>query len=197
MGKFNIYNSLAAICVGLSQGIDLEVCKDGLEKARGTPGRMELVINEPFQVFVDYAFTPNALEQVYQTLKTLNPKMICVLGACGGGRDKWKRPILGKLAAQYCDEIVITNEDPYDENPDRILLDIKSGIPNDKIQMTNLILDRRKAIRKALESAKPGDIVMITGKGCEPSICIAEGKQIPWDDREVVREEFKKLINNQ
>ena len=202
LGKFNIYNALAAICVGLSQGIDLRVCKNGLEKVKGVPGRMELVISKPFQVFVDYAITPNALEQVYQTLKTLNPKpytlnpkLICVLGACGGGRDKWKRPVLGKLASQYCDKIIITNEDPYNENPTQILSQIKSGISNDQFPMTNvhLILDRRKAIKKSLESAQPGDIVIITGKGCEPSMCLAEGKRISWDDRKVVKEEFAKL----
>ncbi|MBL7156320.1 MAG: UDP-N-acetylmuramyl-tripeptide synthetase [Candidatus Pacebacteria bacterium] len=204
LGKFNIYNALAAICVGLSQGIDLKVCKNGLEKAKTVPGRMEVVITEPFNVFIDYAFTPNALEQVYKTIRSgwLNipspeggtkKKLICVLGACGGGRDKWKRPVLGKLAEKYCDKVIITNEDPYDENPNQILLDIKSGISNDKIQMTNLILDRRQAIKNALKSAQSGDVVVITGKGSEPSICLANGKKIPWKDKKVVLEEFSKL----
>ena len=85
--------------MGLSQGINLEICKRAVEKVKGIPGRMEEVISQPFKVFVDYAFTPNALEKVYQTIKNnFQPKrMICVLGACGGGRDKWKRPVLGKL----------------------------------------------------------------------------------------------------
>jgi len=123
LGKFNIYNALAAVCVGLSQGISLETCKLALEKTRGIPGRMEEVISRPFKVIVDYAFTPNALEQVYLTLKNnFNPlKIICVLGSCGGGRDKWKRPVLGKLAARFCDEIIVTNEDPYDEDPGEII----------------------------------------------------------------------------
>jgi UDP-N-acetylmuramoyl-L-alanyl-D-glutamate--2,6-diaminopimelate ligase len=200
LGKFNIYNALAAICLALSQGIDLEVCKRALEKVKGIPGRMELVIAKPFRVFVDYAFTPNALEQVYKTLitnyKLQTTKLICVLGSCGGGRDKWKRPALGELAAKYCNKVIVTNEDPYDEDPKQILLDIKSGIPKDKIQMTNLILDRRMAIKKSLELAKPRDVVVITGKGCEPSICVAGGKKIPWDDRKVIREEFQRLKNN-
>jgi len=196
IGNFNIYNALAAICVGISQGIDLGTCKLALEKIKGIPGRMELVISEPFKVFVDYAFTPNALEKVYQTLndlkpKTYNlkPKMICVLGACGGGRDKWKRPVLGKIAAKYCDEIIITNEDPYDENPMEIINQVADGARGMAIK----ILDRREAIRDALNSAKEGDVVIITGKGCEPWICVAKSKKIPWDDREIVREEFKKL----
>jgi len=189
IGDFNIYNALAATCVGISQGINLEICKKVLEAAGGIPGRMEEVISSPFKVFVDYAFTPNALEKVYQTLKPKNAKMVCVLGACGGGRDKWKRPVLGKLAAKYCQEIIVTNEDPYDENPMEIMNQIADGTR----EMAIKILDRRGAIRKSLELAKPNNVVVITGKGCEPWICVKGGKKIPWDDRRAVREEFKKL----
>ena len=189
IGDFNIYNALAAISVGVSQEIDLEICKRALGEIRGIPGRMEEVISMPFKVFVDYAFTPNALEKVYQTLKPENGRMICVLGACGGGRDKWKRPVLGKLAAKYCQEVIVTNEDPYDEDPIEIINQVAAGAR----EMAIKILDRREAIRKSLELAKPNDIVVITGKGCEPWICVKRGKKISWDDREVVREEFKKL----
>jgi UDP-N-acetylmuramoyl-L-alanyl-D-glutamate--2,6-diaminopimelate ligase len=200
IGDFNIYNALSAISVGISQGIDLETCKSAVEKIKGIPGRMELVISEPFKVFVDYAFTPNALRKVYETLlnskfKIQNSKMICVLGAAGGGRDKWKRPVLGSLAAKYCDKVIVTNEDPYDEDPYQILSMIKSGITKSQFPISNFyeIIDRREAIRKALQLAKPNDVVIITGKGCEPSICLAGGKKIPWDDRRVIQEEFKKL----
>ena len=195
IGNFNIYNALAAICVGVSQGVNLEICKKVLEEVRGIPGRMEEVISEPFKVFVDYAFTPNALEKVYQTLQSwtsdVQHRMICVLGACGGGRDKWKRPVLGKIAAEYCDEIIITNEDPYDENPMDIINQVAEGVG----QRAKKILDRREAIKRALCVTKLSttSIVVITGKGCEPWICVAGGKKIPWDDREIVREEFKKL----
>jgi len=205
IGDFNIYNALAAISVGISQGIDLETCKSAVEKIKGIPGRMEEVISQPFKVFVDYAFTPNALEKVYQTLqrtknKEQRTKMICVLGACGGGRDKWKRPVLGELAGKYCDEVIVTNEDPYDENPMEIIEQVAKGAENISINQPNQhksavlkTLDRREAIREALRLTKPNDIVVITGKGCEPSICVAGGKRIPWDDRKVVREEFQKL----
>ena len=195
IGNFNIYNALAAICVGVSQGVNLEICKKVLEEVRGIPGRMEEVISEPFKVFVDYAFTPNALEKVYQTLQSwtsdVQHRMICVLGAAGGGRDKWKRPVLGKIAAEYCDEIIITNEDPYDENPMDIINQVAEGVG----QRAKKILDRREAIKRALCVTKLSttSIVVITGKGCEPWICVAGGKKIPWDDREIVREEFKKL----
>jgi len=206
LGEFNGYNALAAICVGVSQGIDLEICKKALEKVEGIPGRMEIVISGPFKVFIDYAFTPAALEKVYQTLKPKGARMICVLGACGGGRDKWKRPVLGEIAAKYCNQIIITNEDPYNEDPNQILSQIKSGIfkspgclkadsPEGCFPITNFyeILDRREAIRESLKLASSNDVVIITGKGCEPWICVERGKKIPWDDREVVKEEFRKL----
>lgn len=211
-GKFNVSNALAAICVGFAEGVSLEQMKKALEKIKNIPGRLELVIASPFSIYVDYAHTPDALQKVYATLsgisnfqspiskqipnsKFKNPKLICVLGSCGGGRDKWKRPELGKIAAKYCNKIVLTNEDPYDEDPGQILSQIKSGISNFQFPISNLyeILDRRKAIRKALNLAKPGDVVIITGKGSEPWMCLARGRKIPWDDRQIVKEEFQKL----
>jgi UDP-N-acetylmuramoyl-L-alanyl-D-glutamate--2,6-diaminopimelate ligase len=191
LGTFNVYNALAAICVGLSQGIGLDICKRALEKAEGMPGRMEEIISSPFKVFVDYAFTPNALEKVYQAVKQgFNPfRMICVLGSCGGGRDKWKRPVLGGIAAKYCDEVIITNEDPYDENPMEIINQVAEGTKG----KARKILDRREAICEALKAAKQNDAVMITGKGCEPWICLAHSRKMAWDDRKIVKEEFNKI----
>ena len=199
LGEFNIYNALAAICIGISQGVPLEICKRALEKISGIPGRMEIVIKKPFQVIVDYAHTPDALQKVYSILseksKIQNPKskMICVLGSCGGGRDKWKRPTLGKIASQFCDEIIITNEDPYDEPPMEIIEQVFKGVTSNKQQVTRKILDRREGIKEALKLAKPQDTVIITGKGCEPWMCVENGKKIPWDDRQVVKEELRKL----
>jgi len=190
IGNFNIYNALAAISVGLAYGVDSEICKRAVERLEGVPGRMELVVKEPFKVFVDYAFTPNALEKVYQALKPQGSKMLCVLGACGGGRDKWKRPVLGKIAGQYCDEVIVTNEDPYDENPGLIIDQVAAGVGG-KVQK---IPDRREAIKKSLELAEQGDTVVITGKGCEPWIIEAGGKKTPWDDRQVVKEEYEKTL---
>lgn len=190
-GEFNVSNSLAAVSVGLSQGISLETCKKAVEGVEGIPGRMEEVISAPFKVIVDYAFTPNALEKVYKTLKYQNSKLICVLGAAGGGRDKWKRPVLGQIASEHCDKIIITNEDPYDENPLEIMNQIEKGCPG--AGEAQKILDRREAIKEALKTAKTGDRVIITGKGCEPSIYGPKGKKIPWDDRQVAREEFERL----
>jgi len=194
-GKFNLYNALAAFSVAKTLGVDEEIIKEALREFKGVPGRMEEVISKPFKVIVDYAFTPNALEKVYQTLRNTqyeipSTRLICVLGACGGGRDKWKRPVLGELAAKYCDEVIVTNEDPYDEDPWKIIEQVASGAK----EKARKILDRREAIREALKLAKEGDIVVITGKGAEPSI-VEKGKKIPWDDRKVVKEEFENLFS--
>jgi len=199
LGDFNVYNALAAICLGLSQGIDLIKCKRALASFRGVEGRMEEVISKPFRAIVDYAFTPNALEKVYQTLisRFINQsagQLICVLGACGGGRDKWKRPVLGEIAAKYCDKIILTNEDPYDEDPMEIINQVAKGTQAKQNESAVYkILDRREAIKKSLELAKKDDVIIITGKGCEPSICLAQGKKIPWDDRRALKEEFEKI----
>ncbi len=201
LGRFNVYNALGAICLGISQGLFLEQCEKALETAEGIPGRMETIYLGPFKAVVDYAFTPNALKQVYQTLsgqlpslntqtlKHFNTNLVCVLGACGGGRDKWKRPVLGEIAKEYCEQIIVTNEDPYDEPPEEIIDQVVQGAGPKALK----IVDRRKAINKALSLAKQGDVVIITGKGCEPWICVENGKKIAWDDRQVVKEEAKEL----
>ncbi|MFH0791935.1 MAG: UDP-N-acetylmuramoyl-L-alanyl-D-glutamate--2,6-diaminopimelate ligase [bacterium] len=190
IGLFNIYNALAAIAVGLSEGVDVATCQIALSKVQGIPGRMEEVISSPFKVIVDYAFTPNALSKVYENIKPKNNRLICVLGACGGGRDKWKRPVLGEIASRYCDQVIVTNEDPYDENPEEIINQVIKGTAG----KGEKIVDRRKAISSALRSAKKGDVVIITGKGCEPSICLANNEKISWDDRQIVKEEYSKIV---
>jgi UDP-N-acetylmuramoyl-L-alanyl-D-glutamate--2,6-diaminopimelate ligase len=185
-GDFNVMNALASIAVAKVYGIGFEIAKKALQKAKGISGRMEIIQKEPFKVVVDYAHTPTQLEAVYKTFQGKN--LFCVLGSCGGGRDKWKRPVLGKIAGQYCKEIIVTNEDPYDEDPSQILSEIKSGVTSYKLQVTREILDRKEAINTAIKSAKPGDVVIITGKGSEPWMCLADGKKVPWDDRQIARE---------
>src|SRR3989338_5999798 len=200
IGDFNVLNALAAISVAKAYGVDFETCKGALEKAKGIVGRMEVVSENP-KIIVDYAHTPEQLEAVYKSLTTNyslpTTNLICVLGSCGGGRDKWKRPVLGKIAVKYCREIIITNEDPYDENPLSIMKEIESGfsqIRNQKSEILNykLILDRKEAIQGAVKSAKPGDVVIITGKGSEPWMCVENGKKIPWDDRQIAIDALQK-----
>jgi len=200
VGDFNVYNALASICIGLSQNIPLETSKKAIEKVKKVEGRMEIVIEKPFEVIVDYAHTPDSLEAVYKNLiqkkeEKENSRLICVLGAAGGGRDKWKRPKMGEIAGNYCDKIILTDEDPYDENPKEILNDIFSGIKKEQRKRVKKILNRKKAIKKALSLAKNNDIVIITGKGCEPWMCVKGGKKIPWDDRKIVKEILKNKIN--
>lgn len=182
-GRFNIYNALAAICVAKNYDVPLQTCAKALAKAKGISGRMEVVLQNP-KVIVDYAHTPEQLEAVYKTFK--DEKLICVLGSCGGGRDKWKRPVLGELAQKYCKEIIITNEDPYDEDPMEIINQVAEKVPQ-----AEKVLDRQKAIQKAIKLAKPSDVVIITGKGSEPWMCLKNGRKIPWDDREIVKQALK------
>lgn len=194
-GQFNVMNCLAALSVGAMYKIDLPSAKPIIESIRYIPGRMEYVKREPFNAVVDYAHTPDSLEAVYKALRqtqgqNTGKKLICVLGAAGGGRDKWKRPEFGRIASNYCDDIILTNEDPYDENPDKILMDIKSGITNKQSSITT-ILNRREAIKFALTQAQNDDTVIITGKGSETSIAVQGGKKVPWSDQEVIRELLK------
>ncbi|QQG44910.1 MAG: UDP-N-acetylmuramoyl-L-alanyl-D-glutamate--2,6-diaminopimelate ligase [Candidatus Sungiibacteriota bacterium] len=193
MGEFNFYNILAAAAVGLSQQISLEKIASAFSGVDNISGRMEFIQREPFAVMVDYAHTPDSLRQVYKFLRPKSQRLICVLGAAGGGRDKWKRPEFGKIASEFCDEIILTNEDPYDENPAAIIEDIERGIPTSYKLKAKSFLDRREAIYNALKSAQAGDTVVITGKGAEPWIMGPNNTKIPWDDRRVVREELQKL----
>lgn len=187
-GLFNLYNLLAGIAFAKTQKIKLETAKSAIEKFSGIEGRMEFIDErQNFKVLVDYAHTPDSLEKVYETFQ--GSKKICVLGSAGGGRDKWKRPEMGKIASKHCEHIILTNEDPYDENPQKIIKDIAMGIDNEY----ETILDRREAISRAISMAKDGDTVIITGKGSEPWMMLANGKKIKWDDRKIAREEIKKL----
>ena len=199
IGDFNRENIVAAIVFAKSRGIDEEIIKKAIENFPGVPGRMEIIQEKPFKVIIDYAHTPDSLEKVYQTLRRqlVNSsvhKLICVLGGAGGGRDKWKRPKMGEIAANYCDEIILTNEDPYNEEPLGIINDIEEGVrvnprfdPRKSAAVYKLI-DRREAIKKAIFLAKEGDAVIITGKGCEPWLHLEKGKKIPWDERKITEE---------
>ncbi len=121
------------------------------------------------------------------------PRLICVLGAAGGGRDKWKRPQFGKIAAEYCDEIILTDEDPYDEDPTVVVKEIRSGILGGDPELANVheVLDRREAIKKAVALARPGDVMIGTGKGSEDWIHVAHGKKVPWNERRVFEEALR------
>lgn len=190
VGQFNLANLLAAVGVILSLDLDLQIVADNLPSFEGVPGRMErvqVVENQEITVIVDYAHTPDSLENLLKASRPFIPaKMICVFG-CGGDRDRTKRPIMGKVVADLADVAVVTSDNPRTEDPQRILDDILTGIPKSVEPM--VISDRALAIKKAIETAKAGDGVLIAGKGHEDYQILGTEK-IHFDDRE----EAKKVL---
>jgi UDP-N-acetylmuramoyl-L-alanyl-D-glutamate--2,6-diaminopimelate ligase len=199
IGRFNIYNIAAAICLGLSQGIQMDKVKQALTKIHPVPGRMEIIdLGQDFTVIVDYSYEPTSLENVLKTAKVFEPeRIIVVFGSAGGGRDKWRRPVMGEIADKYADLIIITTDDPYDEEPAAIVKDILKGVLRNKQRVLDKnvfsIVDRRKAIKKALSLAQANDLIIFAGKGGEAWMNIAQGKKIPWNEKEIVIEELRKL----
>jgi len=194
IGEFNIYNSLAGACVGLVEKISLEKIKQALESIKNIPGRLEKIDEgQNFEVIVDYAHSPDSLKSVYCAVKPMvKNKMIAVLGGTGD-RDKTYRAKGGALVDEYADIIIVTNEDPYSENPENIIDQVLSGIKNKKLDESLFkISDRKKAIEKAINMASEGDLVIITGKGAEQFMVCGE-KKIPWDDREIARDFLRKI----
>ncbi len=202
LGNFNVYNALPAIIIGSLVGISNSKIQEGLKNLKIIPGRMEK-INEGqnFLVFVDYAHEKEGMSAVLDTVRDIaggNGKVIVLLGAEGGGRDKAKRPVLGEIAAKKADFMVISNVDPYEDDPKEICEDIARAAEKfGKIMGENLFVieDRREGIKKTLSLVDKNDVVLITGKGAEQSIIIG-GKRYPWDDRIIVREEINKLLKN-
>ena len=206
-GLFNIYNILAAANFGKVLGISTLAIKRAIEKVEEIKGRAQIIPfdlaqGKKFEVVVDYAHTPDSLRAIYQAFP--NKKKICILGNTGGGRDKWKRPAMGKIADEFCDKIILTDEDPYDEDPKQILTEIAMGIKNHRPE---IILDRREAISRALQIANStlnppvgglgtrnqnDAVVLVTGKGTDPFIMGPNNSKIPWSDEEVAREELEK-----
>ena len=202
IGEFNVYNALPSIVIGDLLNLDYEQVKQGLAGLTALPGRMEkIALGQNFTVLVDYAHEPRSIEVALRASRNLvknNGKLIILLGAEGGGRDKIKRPKMGEIAAKLADAVVVSNVDPYDDPPAEIIKDIAmAAVQAGKIINQNLFVieDRREGIKKCFEVAREGDVVLITGKGAEQSMII-QGNKIPWDDREVVKEELKVLQNN-
>lgn len=187
-GEFNVYNMTAATAVAYLLGIKLEDIQEGIANLEAVPGRFERAVDGlDYDVIVDYAHTPDALEKLLKTAKNIaKGRVILVFGACGD-RDKTKRPIMGEIAAREADRIFLTDEESYNEDPTAIRDMIREGI--EKIagaKMTELP-DRREAIERALGSAKKGDMVLITGMGHE-QYRIVNGEKLPWNDTQVVQE---------
>jgi len=189
-GKHNVYNALAAIGVSRLLKIPFPAIEEGLEKVRNIPGRFERIDEgQNFWVIVDYAHTDDALKKVLATCRELIKGRIILVFGCGGDRDRSKRPLMGEVAARYSDYTVITNDNPRSEEPLSIASSIEVGIKRGNGKYT-IILDREEAIKKGIEEASSGDMVLITGKGHETTQTI--GTQVlPFDDREVARRILK------
>lgn len=193
-GEFNLKNMLGAATCADAFGISISSIKEGLENLSVIKGRVEFVdVGQNFDVVVDYAHTAESLTELYKAFN--GKRKICVLGNTGGGRDKWKRPEMAKVADEYCDEVFLTNEDPYDEDPEQI---IKDMLPGFKTNKPKIVIDRREAISQALRQAQGTNencVVLISGKGTDPYIMLANGKKLQWSDSEVTRQELTKILS--
>jgi UDP-N-acetylmuramoyl-L-alanyl-D-glutamate--2,6-diaminopimelate ligase len=187
-GTFSALNALATIKTARFLGIEPSVVQSALLKLTRIPGRAERIEEgQDFLAVVDYAHTPDSLTALYEAYD--GHRKICVLGNTGGGRDTWKRPEMGRIADTYCTEVILTDEDPYDEDPEAIVTAMAEGMQH----TPTIIMNRREAIHEALSRARAGDAVLITGKGTDPYIMRAGGAKEPWSDAEVVREELQAL----
>ncbi|GAB7387665.1 UDP-N-acetylmuramoyl-L-alanyl-D-glutamate--2,6-diaminopimelate ligase [Bacillaceae bacterium] len=188
IGKFSVYNALAAIAASLVEGISLQEIKGSLETVRGVPGRFEKIDEgQDFAVIVDYAHTPDGLQNVLQTIAEFaRGKVFCVVG-CGGDRDRKKRPLMARIATRYADLAIFTSDNPRSENPDAIIDEMVAGLDAGAAGKYVRITDRKQAIEHAIASASPGDVVLIAGKGHETYQII--GRQtLPFDDRQAARQ---------
>jgi UDP-N-acetylmuramoyl-L-alanyl-D-glutamate--2,6-diaminopimelate ligase len=188
-GTFSLENALAAASLADAFGISTPVISRALGKISRIAGRAERIeAGQDFAVVVDYAHTPESLVALYTAYK--NKRKICILGSTGGGRDKWKRPVMGKIADEHCDVVILTNEDPYNENPRTIIDDLRKEMK----KSPSIIVDRREAIARGISLAKIGDAVLITGKGTDPTIQGPDHTSTPWSDARVAKEEIEKHL---
>lgn len=198
LGEHNKINALLALHVGLALGFNRAKLEKSLFEIKSIPGRLELIDEgQDFTVIVDYAFEPKALGALYKAIESVDhKKVIHVTGAAGGGRDVKRRSSVGMLVATHSDVMIVTNEDPYDEDPQKIIDEVAVGAKQVQVSVRAKvikIIDRGEAIAKAISIAQAGDLVLITGKGSEQALVIENNKLIPWDDREEARKAIKNL----
>ena len=194
-GLFNVYNTLAAIGACLQEGISMEAIDTALKTFSSVPGRFELIEEgQDFAVVVDYAHTPDGLQNILETAKAIKENRIIIVFGCGGDRDATKRPIMGRIAAEYGDKIYVTSDNPRTEDPVQIVKDVEVGVKEALRDGTSyeVIVDRREAINHAIHDAKAGDIVIIAGKGHE-NYQILKNETIHFDDREEARKALKEI----
>ena len=188
LGRHNIHNTLAAVAVGLSQGLNLPSMADGLSAVAGIPGRIEFIDEgQPFSVLVDFAYTPDALLNALTTLRPMTKGKLRIVFGATGDRDAGKRPLMGEVVAEHADVIYLTDDETYTEDPAKIRSAVYEGIKaKNGESKTKVIDDRLDAIRLAFKDAQKGDIVLLTGIGHEDYRNMG-GKKIPWDERQIAR----------
>ncbi len=188
LGRFSVRNALGAFAAGHALGLPPDAVQRGLASLKGVPGRMERVMaGQDFTVLVDYAHTDDALKNLLETVRELEPRRLITVFGCGGDRDRSKRPLMGAVAARLSDVVILTSDNPRTEPPEAILQEIRRGIPADRAKETEVIVDRREAIARALDMGREGVVVVIAGKGHERRQVLRD-RTVPFDDRQVVRE---------
>ncbi|MBB5172177.1 UDP-N-acetylmuramoyl-L-alanyl-D-glutamate--2,6-diaminopimelate ligase [Texcoconibacillus texcoconensis] len=188
LGRFNVYNALASIAACYAAGIDLERIRDAMHSVAGVPGRFERVdVDADYSVIVDYAHTPDSLENVLQTATEVCQGSLTVVVGCGGDRDRTKRPVMAEVACRYADRSIFTSDNPRSEKPELILEDMEAGVPKEDYET---IVDRKEAINKAVDQAQAGDVIVIAGKGHETYQEVG-GQRLDFDDRLVAKQAMK------
>jgi UDP-N-acetylmuramyl-tripeptide synthetase len=193
LGRFNAENLLAALGAALAAGVPPEAAAAGLGSVGGVPGRLERVeAGQDFLVVIDYAHTDDALRNLLETVRGLEPRRVVTVFGCGGDRDRTKRPLMGAVAARLSDVVVVTSDNPRSEPPETIVAEILRGMGGRSRAEQHTLVDRREAIARALELAGPGDVVVIAGKGHETYQTVRD-RNLPFDDRLVARELLERL----
>jgi UDP-N-acetylmuramoyl-L-alanyl-D-glutamate--2,6-diaminopimelate ligase len=190
-GEFNVYNAIGALAAARALGVSAETCVAAIASAGQVPGRFQTVDEgQPFAVVVDYAHTPDSLENVLRAARGLTRSRLRVVFGCGGDRDRGKRPLMGEIARRLADDVFVTSDNPRSEDPEAIIAEILEGsgtaVAHDP--------DRHAAIARAIESARPGDVVVIAGKGHEQGQEFADGRKLPFDDVTVAREVLRGVV---
>ncbi len=194
VGRFNVENLLAAFAAALALGVEPRTALSGLSSVTGVPGRLERVPGaHGFTVIVDYAHTDDALKKLLETVRELQPSRVITVFGCGGDRDRTKRPLMGAVASRLSDVVIVTSDNPRSEPPEAILEEIQRGMNGGRKAERHAIVDRREAIARALSMARPGDAVVIAGKGHE-TYQVLRDRTVPFDDRQVARDILSRLV---
>ncbi len=192
LGNFNVANILAASALALALKIRPAIIRKVFRNLKPLPGRLETVeAGQNFRVVVDFAHTPDALEKLLRTFRAVTPGKLWLVFGATGDRDRTKRPVMGALASKFADEIVLTSDDPFTENPEKIIFEVREGVTREEGAGFTIEVDRKKALNFALTNAEKGDTVLLAGKGCEQFQVVGTQK-IPWDDREIARKILEK-----